>query len=283
MLTQDSKASSHQPPLHTLIIPLHLNAFASHSDVSQYGHINVQGTLSSNKDEREDKTMDPIIKVSQLKKRYQQGDTWITALDTINLELSAGEFVAIHGHSGSGKSTLLNIIGTLEQADSGDITLWDEKVKAGDQKQQQKIRRDNMAFIFQNFNLNPALSAYENVMIPLLLSSLKTKDRSRHALAMLEAVGLQERTHHRPGQLSGGQQQRVAAARALVTQPKLILADEPTANLDSESTEQLMSVLKQLNQSQGTTVLFSTHDERLLKHVDRKIHLVNGQIQATGV
>ena len=224
-----------------------------------------------------------IVQVSKLHKTYQQGDSEVIALKGINLTIESGEFVAICGHSGSGKSTLLNIIGTLEQADKGELTLWGNTIKAKNEKQQQKIRQEKMAFIFQNFNLNPALTAHENVMIPLMLTSLNAKDRHQYAKIMLEAVGLGDRADHRPGQLSGGQQQRVAAARALVSQPELILADEPSANLDTESTEQLMTVLKNMNQKQGTAILFSTHDERLLKHVDRLIHLSDGEIQMTEV
>lgn len=216
------------------------------------------------------------IQIKNLNKTFQQGAKNINALIDINLTIKQGEFVAINGYSGSGKSTLLNIIGTLDQPTSGELLLLGEQIDFANSETLATFRRDKMGFIFQNFNLNPVLTALENVQMPLLLSPLNSKQRQQKSINILNKVGLADRIHHKPGQLSGGQQQRVAVARALVSDPVLLLADEPTANLDSQSSEQLMSVLKNMHQETGLTVLFSSHDERLLKHINRTITLNDG-------
>ncbi|MCY0963770.1 ABC transporter ATP-binding protein [Parathalassolituus penaei] len=225
----------------------------------------------------------PLLQASGLRKHFDQGDNRIDALQGIDLCLEAGAMVAITGHSGSGKSTLLNIIGTLETPDAGELVLWGNPVRwsnrSADVRQREQLREQGLGFIFQNFNLNPALTALENVSLPLLLGNDSRRQREQKAAAMLERVGLGERLHHRPGQLSGGQQQRVAVARALVRQPRLLLADEPTANLDSQSTSLLLELLAQLNRDLGTAMLFSSHDERLLATVPRQYHLQDGRIQ----
>lgn len=233
----------------------------------------------------------PMVVARHIHKSFQQGNSQVTALAGVDLTLYAGELVAICGHSGSGKSTLLNVIGTLEIPDDGELTLWGERVqydhdtsgrlKAACVRQHEQLRRSGLGFVFQNFNLNPVLTALENVEIPLLLTPFNQSHRRERAAFLLEQVGLAERLHHKPGQLSGGQQQRVAAARALVTEPRLVLADEPTANLDSHSTEQLITALRHLNHTTSTTLLFSTHDERLLAHIDRQVMLHDGQLRSS--
>ncbi len=232
----------------------------------------------------------PVVVARNIHKSFQQGESRIPALSGVDLTIEAGEFVAICGHSGSGKSTLLNVIGTLELPDDGELTLWGnpvryERKKSGELntgcvRQHEQLRQSGLGFVFQNFNLNPALTALENVAIPLLLTDASPAARHQKAAELLEQVGLGDRLDHKPGELSGGQQQRVAAARALVTEPRLVLADEPTANLDSHSTAQLVQALRHLNQTTGTTLLFSTHDERLLAHVDRQVILQDGKLEA---
>lgn len=219
---------------------------------------------------------DNAIQIKDLNKVFVQGDNDINALVDINLNIKRGEFVAINGYSGSGKSTLLNIIGTLDSPTSGELFLFGQPINFNDSLSLQTFRRNKMGFIFQNFNLNPVLTALENVQMPLLLSDLNSQQRQQKGIDVLEKVGLADRIHHKPGQLSGGQQQRVAVARALVSDPVLLLADEPTANLDSQSSEQLMTILKDMHQATGLTVLFSSHDERLLRHINRTITLNDG-------
>lgn len=235
----------------------------------------------------------PVVVARNIHKSFLQGDSNIPALSGVDLTIETGEFVAICGHSGSGKSTLLNVIGTLEIPDDGELILWGNPVRyehkqsgqlnTGCIRQHEQLRQAGLGFVFQNFNLNPALTALENVAIPLLLTNASPSVRHEKAAALLEQVGLGDRLNHKPGELSGGQQQRVAAARALVTEPRLVLADEPTANLDSHSTEQLVQTLRQLNQTTGTTLLFSTHDERLLGHVDRKVLLHDGKLEPSAL
>lgn len=222
-----------------------------------------------------------VIQCHKLSKRFIQGSKTIEALININLTIKQGDFVAINGYSGSGKSTLLNIIGTLDKPSAGELTLFGKKIDFSRQPLLEKFRAEKMGFIFQNFNLNPVLTALENVQMPLLLTSMSSRQRRKKSIEMLNKVGLADRIDHRPNQLSGGQQQRVAVARALVCDPKLLLADEPTANLDSESTERLMLLLKEMNKSAELTVLFSSHDERLLAHIKRTITLNDGTLQKT--
>ncbi|PKG40000.1 ABC transporter ATP-binding protein [Psychromonas sp. Urea-02u-13] len=225
--------------------------------------------------------MKTLIEVSDLHKTFQQGLETIHALKGVNLSIQQGEFVAINGYSGSGKSTLLNIIGTLDKPTSGEVQLFNQSINFKNQLELQKFRAQKLGFIFQNFNLNPVLSALENVQMPLLLTNLSQKQRLEKSAQILEKVGLANRLHHKPKQLSGGQQQRVAVARALVSSPALLLADEPTANLDSHSALQLMLLLKEMNQASGLTVLFSSHDQRLLTHIDRTITLNDGVLQSS--
>lgn len=220
--------------------------------------------------------MEKIIQTNGLCKYFIQGAQKISALKDINLTINKSEFVAINGYSGSGKSTLLNIIGTLDKPSAGEVELFGKKINFNDAPSLETFRAQKLGFIFQSFNLNPVLTALENVQMPLLLTSISSKQRREKGIEMLNKVGLADRVHHKPGQLSGGQQQRVAVARALVSEPLLLLADEPTANLDSESTKQLMQVLKEMNEESGLTVLFSSHDERLLAYISRTITLNDG-------
>lgn len=238
--------------------------------------------------------MSALMSAHEICKGFSQGETRVTALNRVDLSLDEGEMLAICGHSGSGKSTLLNVIGTLEIPDSGELHLWGnsvnyERIRQGSRKGQltsaaelshQQLRQQGMGFVFQNYNLNPALTALENVSLPLLLTADAPKIIREKAQRRLEDVGLGDRLHHKPGELSGGQQQRVAVARALVTDPKLVLADEPTANLDNASTERLIEVMRQLNHQQGTSFLFSTHDERLTCRVDRQLWLDDGSVKS---
>ncbi len=226
--------------------------------------------------------METVIRVKGLSKDFVQGSQTINALKSINLTIKQGEFVAINGYSGSGKSTLLNIIGTLDKPSAGEVELFGQQVNFTNASSLQEFRSEKMGFIFQNFNLNPVLTALENVQMPLLLTDLNSRQRREKSIEVLNKVGLTDRINHKPGQLSGGQQQRVAVARALVSDPLLLLADEPTANLDSESTKQLMLVLKEMNKQSGLTVLFSSHDERLLKYIQRTITLNDGLLTDTG-
>lgn len=223
--------------------------------------------------------MKTVIEVTNLSKIFTQGTEKIDALNDINLSIKQGEFVAINGHSGSGKSTLLNIIGTLDKPTSGQVQLFNQAINFEKSSPLQIFRAQKLGFIFQSFNLNPVLTALENVQMPLLLTNLNQKQRLQKSSEILKKVGLADRLHHKPNQLSGGQQQRVAVARALVNSPQLLLADEPSANLDSHSTEQLLLLLKEMSQTAALTVLFSSHDERLLQHVDRCITLNEGVLQ----
>ena len=225
--------------------------------------------------------METVIQCDKLNKQFMQGSKTIDALIDIELTIKRGDFVAINGYSGSGKSTLLNIIGTLDTPTAGELTLFGKKIDFSKQPLLEKFRAEKMGFIFQNFNLNPVLTALENVQMPLLLTTMSSKQRREKSSEMLKKVGLGDRIDHKPNQLSGGQQQRVAVARALVCNPQLLLADEPTANLDSESTEQLMLLLKEMNKETNLTVLFSSHDERLLTHIKRTITLNDGLLQKT--
>jgi putative ABC transport system ATP-binding protein len=224
--------------------------------------------------------METLINIKNVHKVFKQGLETIQALKGVNLSVKQGEFIAINGHSGSGKSTLLNIIGTLDKPTSGEVQLFNQLINYEHQQGLQAFREQKLGFIFQNFNLNPVLTALENVQMPLLLTKFTQAQRLKKSTEMLQKVGLADRLHHKPKQLSGGQQQRVAVARALVSAPSLLLADEPTANLDSHSTLQLMILLKEMNKTSGLTVLFSSHDERLLTHIDRTITLNDGILQS---
>ncbi len=220
----------------------------------------------------------PVIQVKDLKKIYRMGTTLVHALNGVSLEIQRGEIAAIMGPSGSGKSTLMNILGCLDQPTEGDYFLDGEDVSAMSDDDLASIRNRRVGFVFQNFNLLPRTTALENVMLPLAYSTVPARERAKRAREVLEMVGLAERLDHTPNELSGGQQQRVAIARALVNRPAIILADEPTGNLDSRSGEEIMAIIQELNREQGITVLLVTHDQRVANHTQRAFHLFDGEI-----
>lgn len=221
-----------------------------------------------------------LIEISDLTKIYGAGETAVHALRGINLTVGKGEFVAVMGPSGSGKSTLMNILGCLDRPTSGTYTLDGEDVSRLSKNQLAGVRNRKIGFVFQSYNLLPRLTAAKNVMLPLLYDSrqrLSDEECYRRAVAVLERVGLGDRIHHRPNQLSGGQQQRVAIARALVNNPAIILADEPTGNLDTRSSHEIMALLQQLHQ-QGATIVMVTHEPDIGQYAERVLHLLDGQI-----
>ncbi len=223
-----------------------------------------------------------MIKIHDLSKAYRTSDVETTALNHINLEISAGEFIAIMGPSGCGKSTLLNIIGMLDSPDTGSYQFLEEDVAGYGESQLADIRKRNIGFIFQSFNLVDELTVAENVMLPLLYQDVAAADRNQSVREVLERVGIAHRADHRPQQLSGGQQQRVAVARAVVTNPKLILADEPTGNLDTTNGEEVLELLNQLN-GDGTTIVMVTHDQSHADHAGRVVNMLDGRVLSENV
>jgi putative ABC transport system ATP-binding protein len=222
--------------------------------------------------------MEEIVRCRQIQKRYSK--VQVQALQDINLSVRRGEMLAIFGPSGSGKSTLLNIIGLLDKEWQGELELFQQACFGLSAKAAAAIRRQKMGFIFQSFNLLPELTAVENVEMSLITLPLSRQQRRKQALAMLEQVGMANRAEHFPRQLSGGQQQRVGIARALVHHPELVLADEPTANLDSASALDVIQLMANLAKSSQISFVFSTHDPRILQTVDRSIRLQDGVIQS---
>jgi putative ABC transport system ATP-binding protein len=219
-----------------------------------------------------------LIKLTGIQKSYHMGDVSIPALRDIDLTIARGEFIAVCGPSGSGKSTLCNLIGLLDDPDVGSILFEGQYVSSQDDDSRSASRLGSIGFVFQSFNLVPVFSALENVLLPLQLRGHIAAAMRAQAKTLLASVGLAEKIHRRPKELSGGQQQRVAIARALITQPSLVIADEPTANLDTDNALAIIEIMRTINQSQGTTFVFSTHDERLLGRVERRVHLCDGLI-----
>jgi putative ABC transport system ATP-binding protein len=219
-----------------------------------------------------------VIDARNLTKTYQMGAVEVHALRAVSLQVERGELLAIMGPSGSGKSTLMNILGCLDQATSGDYFLTGEPVARLDDNQLAAIRGKQIGFVFQNFNLLPRTSALHNVELPLIYSGVRRKERRARSTAALELVGLGDRLRHSPNELSGGQQQRVAIARSLVSSPAIIMADEPTGNLDSQSSQEIMDIFTRLNQEQGITIIFVTHEPDIADRTRRRIQLVDGQI-----
>lgn len=223
--------------------------------------------------------MSTLIELKEISKKYLLGDTYIEALKNVNLTINKGEFAAIVGASGSGKSTLLNLIGTIDNPDNGEILFLGQNIVKLSEDQKAHLRNEKIGFIFQSFNLIPVLTVLENVQIPLLLNTkLSEKEKKELAEKSLVDVGLQDYIKSSPNKLSGGQRQRVAIARALVNNPDFILADEPTANLDSKTTMSVIELMLDLNKRKGVTFLFSTHDEKLMSKVSRIIHIKDGQL-----
>ncbi len=217
------------------------------------------------------------IALSEVKKIYQMGDSEVAALAGINLTISAGEFTAIMGPSGSGKSTLMNILGCLDRPTEGSYLLDGQEVAFMTDDQLAVTRNKKIGFVFQNFNLLPRISAMQNVALPLVYSGVPKKEREQKAIEALEAVGLEKRLDHRPNELSGGQRQRVAIARALVNDPTIIMADEPTGNLDSESGVEVMAIFDKLN-ALGRTIILVTHEPDIAEYAKRVIHVRDGLI-----
>lgn len=220
-----------------------------------------------------------MIEIRNLVKTYQMGDVVVRALDGVSFQVQEGELVAIMGPSGSGKSTLMNVIGCLDVPTSGSYRLDGNEVSGLGGDQLADIRNRKIGFVFQTFNLLPRLTALQNVELPLIYAGIGGRQRRQRALAALTAVGLADRVHHKPKELSGGQQQRVAIARALVTQPSIILADEPTGNLDTRSSMEIMAIFQQLNDEQGITVIFITHEPDIAHCTRRILRMRDGRIE----
>jgi len=221
----------------------------------------------------------PIISLQRVSRIYRMGNLAVPALDDVSLDIRHGEFVAILGPSGSGKSTMMNILGCLDRPTAGVYALAGTPVADLDDDGLAKLRSRTIGFVFQSYNLLPRTTALDNVATPLLYQGIGRTERTRRARVALERLGLGDRTHHEPTELSGGQQQRVAVARALVTEPALILADEPTGNLDSHSGADVMGVLRELHAS-GRTIVLITHDAEVAASADRQIHLLDGRVAA---
>ncbi|MFB0566628.1 MAG: ABC transporter ATP-binding protein [Candidatus Aminicenantaceae bacterium] len=219
-----------------------------------------------------------LIKTKELVKIYPMGQTQIKALNHVNLEFKAAEFAGLVGPSGSGKTTLLNIVGSLDSPTEGSAEVMGEKIEDLSHNQAARLRNHHIGFIFQTFNLLPVYTAFENVELPLLLLGDSGDERKKKVMQALEWVGLSDRAKSKPAQLSGGESQRVAIARAVVKKPGIILADEPTANLDAENSHHILKTMERLNQELGTTFIFATHDEKVIRYLRRKITLVDGKV-----
>ncbi len=220
----------------------------------------------------------PVIEIHDITKIYQMGDVQVHALRGVSLTVNERELVAIMGPSGSGKSTLMNIIGCLDKPTGGTYLLGGQDVGKMDDNQLAVVRNQKIGFVFQNFNLLPRTSALANVELPMVYNHIPRKERHRRAAIALESVGLGDRLHHKSNELSGGQQQRVAIARALVNEPSIILADEPTGNLDSKSGAEIMAIFQRLNEESGITIVFVTHEPEIARHTRRIIRLSDGHI-----
>jgi len=219
-----------------------------------------------------------IVSIRNLSKLYSQGEIQVTALDNISLDIQSGEFLTLMGPSGSGKSTLLHIIAGIDRPTSGECRVQGIDVTKLNESQLADWRNQNVGFVFQTFNLIPVLTAYENVELPLLLTRLNRSQRRKQVETALELVGLADRARHLPKQLSGGQEQRVAIARSLVTDPAILVADEPTGNLDSHSAQEVLSVLQALSRQASKTIIMVTHDPRAASFGSRTIHLEKGEL-----
>ena len=226
----------------------------------------------------EQETGAPVIYTDQVVRRFGEGAALVTAVGGVSLTVESGEFAALVGPSGSGKSTLLNLIGGLDEPDEGHIALAGMNLMSMSSAEMSDFRRDHIGFIFQSYNLIPVLSAAENIEYIMLLQGLVARDRRKRVDEMLKMVGLDGLGHRRPAELSGGQQQRVAVARAMASSPDIILADEPTANLDSKTGVALLETMRELNENQGVTFLFSTHDQKIIERARRLVWLEDGMV-----
>ncbi|MDH3354492.1 MAG: ABC transporter ATP-binding protein [Chromatiales bacterium] len=221
-----------------------------------------------------------IVELHNITRTYIQGEIEVNAVSNLNLTISAGEFTTLCGPSGSGKTTVLNMIGALDEPTSGVVTIEGRNLTELNRSEISALRRDRIGFVFQSYNLIPVLTAYENAEFVLALQGVKPAERREQVMAILKEVGLEGLEHRRPDEISGGQQQRVAIARAIVTHPAIVLADEPTANVDSATAEALLDLMQELNQNDGVTFLFSTHDQRVIDRAKRVIHLRDGKLES---
>ena len=227
-----------------------------------------------------DKNMsDVVVRLENVVKTYSMGESEVHALRGISFQIEQGEFLSIMGPSGSGKSTCMNMIGCLDRPTSGLVEINGEETAKMTEKELAVLRNQTVGFVFQQYHLIPSMNVLENVMLPLKYAHVEHSERVERAEEALEAVGLGERMKHRPHELSGGQKQRVAIARAMITQPKILLADEPTGALDSTTGKQVMELFKRINQEQGTTIIIVTHDPRIGESTKRCIRILDGQIQ----
>ncbi len=221
-----------------------------------------------------------IVKLENVIKNYRQGSLEVPALRGLDLSVTRSEFTAISGPSGSGKTTALNLIGALDDPTSGKVFLEGQDLGTLGRSALSRLRRDRIGFVFQAYNLVPVLTAYENAEIVLALQGVKASVRREKVMGLLAEVGLEGMEHRRPDQLSGGQQQRVAIARAIAADPAVVLADEPTANVDSETAEKILGIMEKLNQERGVTFIFSTHDPRVMERARRNVHMVDGRVES---
>ena len=223
--------------------------------------------------------MPVIMKVRDAKKEYQVGDNTVHAVDGVSFSVNKGDWVLIYGRSGSGKSTLLNLLAGLEPPTSGEILIRGKHIEKMSEGQRIRFRREHIGFVFQSYNLLPQYSALENVAMPLALRGMPKKEREEEAMKMLEQVGLAEHAEHKPSELSGGQQQRVGIARAIITAPEIVFADEPTGNLDTKTGEEVMELLKKIFKERKTTFILVSHDPDMRRYAGREIHIQDGIIQ----
>jgi len=220
-----------------------------------------------------------VVELSGVKKVYRQGSVDVHALRGLDLTVRAGEFTAICGPSGSGKTTMLNLIGALDRPTEGTVNLEGQELGALSRKALSQLRRDRIGFVFQAYNLMPVLTAYENAEIVMAVQGRPEAERRERVMALLAEVGLEGMEHRRPSELSGGQQQRVAIARAIASNPAVVLADEPTANVDSETAEKLLGIMEKMNAERGVTFIFSTHDPRVMDRARRLVHMRDGAVE----
>lgn len=222
--------------------------------------------------------MTTLVSVKDVVKRYTRGKQKVEVLHRLNLDIAAGEFLALMGPSGSGKTTLLNLIGGLDRPDEGEISVHGQRIDKLSNRELAKWRARNVGFVFQFYNLMPMLTAERNVELPLLLTNLSRARRKQHVQAALQLVGLADRATHKPSELSGGQQQRVAIARALVADPSLLVCDEPTGDLDRHTAEEILDLMRTLNQKQNKTIIMVTHDPKAAEYASRQVHLDKGAL-----
>lgn len=220
----------------------------------------------------------PVIRLQDVRKEYVVGESHIHALDGVSLTVSPGEFVCISGRSGSGKSTMLNMLAGLEKPTSGEIIILDKHIENMSESARIRFRRQYIGFVFQSYNLMPQYTAVENVELPLMLRGIGKRERRKQALAVMEQVGIVSHAEHKPSELSGGQQQRVGIARALITKPPIVFADELTGNLDTKTSAEIMDLLTGLFRESGTTFMLVSHDPDMSQYTDRTIHLLDGKI-----